>query len=161
MIDELIGNQLEVILEKKMSKLPVKEVGDIFIDKVEIDTQRGVDPAGQPYIPYAYSTANRKGYTQPDMRDKSRSIETVDTLYQQANETRIGFEGNAGYGRTSKPASEIFYYHQEGLSGNGRAGEKTGKVRKVFLEEEDMTSAGAVEAIERVEILLEEYFNEQ
>lgn len=152
---EPIGNQLSVILEQKMSKLPISEVADVFVDKTEIDSQRGVDPTGQTYIPYAPSTAKRKGRSSPvTMRDKSRSIETVDTLYEQANEARIGFQGNAGYGKSSKPSGEVFYMHQEAKA---RGGNK----RKVFLEEEDMTSAGATEAIERVETILEEYFNGQ
>lgn len=146
------GQQFEAIISEKMSELPVKEVGDIFIDKVEIDTQRGVDPTGQPYAPYEPSTVRRKGYSSVDMRDKSRSVETLD---QQARkmETRLTFQGNAGYGSTSKPAGEVFYMHQEATA-------RGGKRRKVFLEDEDLTSSGANEAIERVEILLEEYFNE-
>lgn len=149
----LIGNQLEVILKDKMGELPIKEVGDIFIDKVEIDTQRGVDPAGQTYTPYAPSTAKRKGRSSPvTMRDKSRSVETLD---QQARnmETRLGFQGSAGYGNSSKPSSEVFYMHQEGTA-------RGGKKRKVFPEQEDLTSPGVQSAIERVEVLLEEYFNE-
>ena len=149
----LIGNQLEVILKDKMGELPVKEVGDIFVDKVEIDTQRGVDPTGQSYTPYAPSTAKKKGRTSPvTMRDKSRSVETLDQQARQS-ETRLYFQGNAGYGTSSKPASEVFYMHQEATA-------RGGKKRKIFLEEEDLTSAGATEAIEKVELLLEEYFNE-
>lgn len=148
----MIGNEFLNIIEDKMSTLPVKEVGDIFIDKVEIDTQRSVDPTGQPYIEYAESTARRKGYSNPDMRDKSRSVETLD---QQARglETRLEFQGNAGYGSTSRPSGEVFYMHQEATA-------RGNKKRKLFLEEEDLTSSGALEAIERVEIRLEEHFNE-
>ena len=150
---ELIGTQLNTILEEKMSELPVEEVGDIFIDKVEIDTQRGVDPTGQAYVPYAPSTSKKKGRSSPvTMRDRSRSIETLD---QQARglETRLSFQGNAGYAGSSKPSGEVFYMHQEGKA-------RGGNVRKAFPKDEDLTSAGVQEAIEKVEFLLEDYFNE-
>lgn len=146
------GEQFLSIIDEKMSNLPVEKVGDIFIDKVEIDTQRGVDPTGQPYAPYEPSTVRRKGYSSVDMRDKSRSVETLDQQARQL-ETRLTFQGNAGYGGSSRPGGEVFYMHQEGIA-------RGGKKRKVFLEQEDITSPGANEAIERVEIVFQEYFNE-
>lgn len=148
-----LGQQFADIINEKMDTIPVKEIGDVFIDKVEIDTHRGVNPAGQSYIPYAPSTAKRKGRSSPvTMRDRSRSVETLD---QQARElsTRLGFEGNAGYSGSSKPAGEVFYMHQKGEA-------RGNKVRKVFPEDEDVTSPGVTEALETIELILEKHFNE-
>lgn len=157
---DLIGNQLDIILQQKISKLPVQEVGDIFVDKIEIDSNIGVDPTGKPYEPYKKSTAKKKGRSSPvTLRDRSRSIETIDSQARSSDTARLTFSGQAGYGKSSKDANIVFFdYHQHGTE-NQHGTEKM-KKRKVVPEEEDLTSAGVEEAIQKVELLLEGYFNE-
>lgn len=145
----MIGDQFLDIIRTRASEMPIQKIADVFVDETETNTERGIQPDGTTFPPYSPKT---KKSGRVNLRDKSRSVETVDTLYSQANEATIGFKGNAGYGASSKPSSEVFYYHQYG---EGRNPE-----RRVFPEGQDITSSEVQAAIERVEIILKEHFNE-
>lgn len=146
----MMGTQFTAIIEEKFKTLPIQEVADVFVDKVEADSNVGIDPTGKAYTPYAKAT-RKSGPVR--LRDKSRGIETADTLYAQAMEARVGFTGSSGYGGSSKPTGEVMNYHHYGTA-------KGGKERKVFLNERDITSSGGQQAVQRVEAILEAHFNE-
>ncbi len=156
-----LGDQFSQIIESKMQNVPVEKVGDVFIDGMEVDSNRGVDPTGKSYDSYEDNTIKKKsGQTLVNLRDTNRSIETSDNTMETRGSdfasTRIAFSGTAGrIGKSKKPASEVFAYHQ-GKEVIARGG----KQRKVFPEQEDVTSSGVQEKLDKVDILLTEYFNE-
>ena len=153
-----LGDQLEDFIREKMKTFPIERVGDVFIDGMETDTNRGVDVTGSPFPPYENSTIRKKnGQSLVNLRDRSRSIETLDNAETMSDSTSasttLRFSGNAGYGGSSKPAGNVFHYHQKGTA-------KGGKIRRIFPEPGDESSDNVQSKLNKVEIILEDYFNE-
>ncbi len=153
-----LGDQFNQIISDKMDTLPIQEVGDVFIDGVEVDTNKGIDVTGSSFRDYEPETVKRKGGQRTvTMRDRSRSIESLDNTNSMSDSnsasTRLSFSGNAGYGSSSKAAGNVFHHHQKGTA-------KGGKVRKIFPESGDETSENVQRKLDKVEIILAEHFNE-
>lgn len=144
-----LGEQFADIINDWTKELPMEEIGNVFVHETEENTKRGVQPDGSSFPPYSEFT-NKSGTV--NLRDRSRSVESVDTLYAQANEAIVGFRGDAGYGASSKPAMEVFYYHQEGVGRNPE--------RRVFPDEIDETSSKVQSAFDRIRQILADNFNE-
>jgi hypothetical protein len=148
-----LADQFDVIIKRQEEAIPIKEVANLFIDKTVQNSEIGLDPTDKAYEPYDPSTIRKKGRSNVDMRDKSRSIET---LYQfgQGDSVELKFAGNAGAGSSSRPSGEVFYMHQYGQA-------RGGKIRQTFFEDRDTTSAGFQEVNLKVEKLLTEHFNDK
>lgn len=149
---EGIGTQIAAYLRDKMEHLPVEQAGDIYVQKVDIDTRRGIDVTGQPFEKYKRSTAKKKGRTSPvTLRDYAESIDTLSSEAISSTIAQLSFSGNSGKG--GRDANEVFFdYHQLGTR-------KMPK-RKIFPESGDENSAGMAGVIEQIGILIEKHFNE-
>lgn len=130
-----LGQQFNEFITGAYNELPMEKIGQVLMEKTLEDTERGLQPSGEPFAGYAEST--RK----PDpvrLRDTDFSIESIFQSVAE-NQTEIGFQQKG----------EIFELHQ-----TRRA--KGGKERRVFPEEQD--EAGL--PMEQLTDIVTDHFNE-